>query len=131
LTVSRVRAAGAGNTKRKRDMGLHIELQVYKASYDLLIVIFQFTKEFAKEYKYTIGEIMKKEALDLLLLIYRANSRKDRTEILQTAREKIEAVRLLVRVMKDLRQISLKKFIFINEHIETVSKQLTAWQKSS
>ena len=112
-------------------MSLYIELQVYKASYDLLLTIFRFTKDFSKEYKYTIGETMKKEGIDLLLLIYKANSVKDRVDLLQSAREKLEAVRLLVRIMKDLHQISIRKFIHINEQIETVSKQLTGWQKSS
>ena len=54
-------------------MGLHNELPVYKASYDLLIGIFQFTKEFSKDYKYTVGESLKKETIELLTLIYRAN----------------------------------------------------------
>jgi hypothetical protein len=36
------------------------ELPVYKATYDLLLAIFQFTKEFSKEYKYTVGESLKK-----------------------------------------------------------------------
>ena len=41
-------------------MGLHQELPVYKATYDLLLAVFQFTKEFSKEYKYTVGESLKK-----------------------------------------------------------------------
>ncbi len=45
-------------------MGLHNELPVYKASYDLLIGIFQFTKEFSKDYKYTVGESLKKETIE-------------------------------------------------------------------
>ncbi len=40
------------------------ELPVYKASYDLLLEIFRFTKEFTKEYKYTIGESLKKETVE-------------------------------------------------------------------
>ena len=53
-------------------MGLHNELPVYKASYDLLLEIFQFTKDFNKEYKYTVGESLKKETIELLTLIFRA-----------------------------------------------------------
>lgn len=45
------------------------ELPVYKASYDLLIEIFRFTKDFKKEYKYTIGESLKKETIELITLI--------------------------------------------------------------
>jgi len=58
-------------------MSLHQELPVYKASYDLLMEIFSFTKEFSKEYKYTVGESLKKETIELLTLIFRANSRTD------------------------------------------------------
>jgi hypothetical protein len=57
------------------DMGLHSELPVYKASYDLLLEIFKFVKDFSKEFKYTVGESIKKETIELLTLIFRANSR--------------------------------------------------------
>jgi len=46
------------------------------------------------------------------------------------AREQIEVIRLLIRVMKDMKQISLEKFVRINEAVENVSKQLSGWQKS-
>jgi hypothetical protein len=111
-------------------MGLHNELPVYKASYDLLIGIFQFTKEFSKDYKYTVGESLKKETIELLTLIYRANSRKDKQEVLQEARERIEVVRLFIRLMKDMKLINLKRFVEVNKVVENVSKQLAGWQKS-
>ena len=55
-------------------MAKYNKLPVYKASYYLLLKIFRFTKEFNKEFKYTVGESLKKETLDLITLIYRANS---------------------------------------------------------
>ncbi len=57
-------------------MSRYDELPVYKATYDLLIGIFRFTKDFSREYKYTVGEKLKNETLDLIILIYRANSKK-------------------------------------------------------
>ena len=89
-------------------MGLHQELPLYKASYDLLLAIFEFTKGFSKEYKYTVGESLKKETIDLLTLIYRANSRKDKREVLQETRERIEVIWLFIRLMKDIKQINLR-----------------------
>jgi hypothetical protein len=44
-------------------MKLHSDLPVYKSTYDLLLGIFEFTKSFSKEYKYTVGESLKKEPL--------------------------------------------------------------------
>jgi len=59
-------------------MARYDELPVYKASYDLLLEIFKFTKSFSKEYKYTVGESLKNETLELITLIYRANSKKEK-----------------------------------------------------
>ena len=69
-------------------MGTYNDLPVYKATYDLLLEMFRFTKDFSKEYKYTVGESLKKETIELITLIYRANSRTDKAETLQTARER-------------------------------------------
>ncbi len=55
-------------------MAIYVHLPVYKASYDLLVEIFKFTKNFSKEYKYTIGEKLKNETTELITNIYRANS---------------------------------------------------------
>jgi hypothetical protein len=66
----------------------------------------------------------------LLTLIYRANSRYQKTDILQTAREQIEVIRLLIRLMKDMHQISIDNFVKVNQSVENVSKQLNGWQKS-
>lgn len=107
------------------------ELPVYKATYDLFLEIFRFTKNFNKEYKYTVGESIKNETLDLIMLIYRANSKRNRKELIQEAREKVEVIRLYIRLMKDLQQISIKRFVQVNIQLENVSKQLTGWKKSA
>ena len=42
-------------------MALYNHLPVYKASYDLLVKIFELTRNFSREYKYTLGESIKKK----------------------------------------------------------------------
>ncbi|MBI1934707.1 four helix bundle protein [Candidatus Peregrinibacteria bacterium] len=112
-------------------MALYSELPVYKESYDLLVDLFRFVKDFHREYKYTIGESIKKETIDMMMCVYRANSTQTKAPLLQQAREHIEVIRLLLRICKDLRQISLEKFVALNERVESASKQLAAWQRSS
>jgi hypothetical protein len=46
------------------------------------------------------------------------------------AKEHLEVARLYIRITKDLKQITLKKMIFLNEYIESISKQLTGWEKA-
>lgn len=109
---------------------LYYELPVYKASYDLVLVVYVFTKSLSREYKYTIGQDLKKEATSLMLEIYKANSTYDKKEIIKKAIERLLVIRLNVRILKDLKEISLKRFVHINSKIENVSKQLTGWEKS-
>ena len=47
-------------------MARYSDLPVYKSTYDLLLAIFRFTKEFGKGYKCTVGERLKKETIELL-----------------------------------------------------------------
>ena len=112
-------------------MTLYNNLPVYKTSYDLLLNIFKFSNNFSRDYKYTLGENIKKEVVDLIGNIYFCNKeiigRKDRIIV---AQKNTETIRLYLRLIKDLKQINLKKFIVLNEQIESISKQLTAWQKT-
>ncbi len=89
-------------------MAIYEHLPVYKASYDLLVEIFKFTKNFNREYKFTIGEKLKNETTDLITNIYRANSTYNKAEIIQKARINIEVIRLLIRLLIDLYQINIK-----------------------
>ncbi len=111
-------------------MSTYDNLPVYKTSYDLLVALFQFTKNMSREYKYTLGESIKNEAITMIIAIYKANSSYSKYDLIQSAREHAEVIRLLLRLLKDLRQISLQKFVRLNEFIESVSKQLCAWQRS-
>jgi hypothetical protein len=111
-------------------MARHDELPVYRATYSMMVSIFGFVKHFTKEYKYSVGESLKKETMELMTLIYRANAGREKAEVLQEARERIEVIRLYLRLMMDLHQVSLKQFVRVNQEVEQVSRQLTGWHKS-
>mgnify|MGYP001601965938 FL=1 len=111
-------------------MTTYNHLPVYKTSYDLILDIFKAVKDFNREYKYTLGENIKKEAIEMVTEIYRANSSFDKKPHIKKEREKIETIRIFFRLTRDLGQVGLKKFVDINENIESVSKQLAAWERS-
>jgi hypothetical protein len=111
-------------------MSRYTDLPLYKASYDLMLEVYSFVGDLGREYRYTIGERVKEEVLELFLLLYRANRNRDKFGVLEKARERIETVRLLVRLTKDLKVLGTRRFALLNERIELVSKQLLGWQKS-
>ena len=110
-------------------MAIYENLPVYKTSYDLLILTFKIIKEFTKEYKYNLWDTIKKEVINLISNIYKVNYKTDKSRNIATAREKIELLRLYFRLSRDLKIISLNKYIEVNVLVESVSKQLTAWEE--
>jgi hypothetical protein len=114
-------------------MATYDNLPVYKKTYDLLLQLYRVCQNMERDYKFTIGENLKKEVITLIINVYRANSRENKEKylLIQSARENVEVVRLLLRLLEDLRQVSIKEFILANEKLESVSKQLAAWSSSS
>ena len=106
---------------------IYDNLPVYKVSYDLIIKTFDVVTYFRREYKYSLGESIKKEIIELISNIYKANSAQQKASSIANARANIETVRLFFRLSKDLKQIDLPAFVEINQMIESISKQLTAW----
>ena len=92
--------------------------------------LFLVVRNFKRDYKYTLWETIKKEIINLIIAIYRANSHIEKQNYLEQARGHIEVVRLLIRLCKDLREIDLKDFVVINQMIESISKQIVGREKS-
>lgn len=108
-------------------MSLSENLPVFKTSYELLCVVYGLCVDMERAYRFTLGERLQKETTDLLLNIYRANSVVDKRCYIMAARENILVVRILFRVAYEKKQMAIKKWIVVNDHIESISKQLTAW----
>jgi hypothetical protein len=54
-------------------MALYYDLPVFKDVYRLTLRIFELTRHFSREYKFTLGQDMKHDCLVLVRSIYRAN----------------------------------------------------------
>jgi hypothetical protein len=51
-------------------MALYYDLNVFKDVYQMIIKIFEYTKDFPGVYKYTPGQDMKRDAIILVRCIY-------------------------------------------------------------
>ena len=74
-------------------MALYYDLKVFNDVYQLILKIFEYTKDFPREYKYTLGQDMKRDAIVLVRSIYRANKAKSKTEYLETFMDDFEILR--------------------------------------
>ncbi len=113
-------------------MAIYDNLPVYKKSYDLLLEIYGMSKNMSRDYRYTLGEELKKCIMKLMVCIYHANGSvgDEKRAHLKRAREYVVEIKLYIRLLHDLKQISMKKWLYLIEITESVSKQVTAWAKS-
>jgi hypothetical protein len=80
------------------------------------------------EITHTLGETIKEELVALITNIYRSNCRVEKKLLLSNARENLEVVRLLMRLANNLKQFTLNDFVKANMLVESISKQLVAWE---
>ena len=110
-------------------MAVYENLPVFKASYDLLLASLKLCRNLPRDYRYTFGERLKTELTDLMICIYRANGSEEKRPYLVEARERVVVIKINLSLLHDMKQISLKQYALQSVNIESVSKQLTAWQK--
>lgn len=108
-------------------MAQYNHLPIFQLAYRLTLEIHQATHQFSREYRYTLGQKLKEIIFDLLDLIVAANSKKDKTEILEEARSKLEQFRIHLRLACDLKILGLKRYESFNRTLDEISKQLSGW----
>lgn len=106
-------------------MALYTDLPVYRDAYQLILKVFEYTKEFSKEYKYTLGQDIKRDALRLVRSIYRANKHKNRAEQLDVFLDEFELLKLEIRLSTDMKLLSIKKQVALSALMSSIGKQVT------
>jgi hypothetical protein len=111
-------------------MALYYDLKVFQDVYQLILKVFEFTKDFPREYKFTLGQDMKRDAIVLVRSIYRANKAKNKTEYLEQFLDDFEILKLEIRLCVDLKIMSFKKQSEIALLMECIGKQITGWRNA-
>jgi hypothetical protein len=112
-------------------MALYYDLPVYRDTYRLILKIFECTKDFSKEYKYTLGQDMKRDALQLVRTIYRANKATHKREHLEAFLDDFELLKLEIRLATDLKILSVKKQAELSLLMSSIGKQITGWRNAN
>ncbi len=102
-------------------MAQYEHLPIYKQTYDILLRTMTATKDFPREYKYTLGQKIKDELIQIVILIYRANSAKDKLQHIQEILERIQAVQLLMRLSHDMKILPRRHYAALSEMTENLA----------
>ena len=112
-------------------MGLYYELPVFKDVYRLTLLLYTLTQNFTREYKFTLGQEMKRDCLQLVRSIYRANKTRSKEAYLDQFLDDFELLKLEIRLCVDLKLVSLKHQAEMALLMEGIGKQITGWRNAN
>jgi hypothetical protein len=104
-------------------MALSHTLPIYIATYKLIRLIFERTSNFGRAYKYTLGQDMKRDGINLVRSIYSANRSKEKRQYLEAFLDNFEILKLEVRLCQYLKLISTKQLAEISKMLAIIGKQ--------
>lgn len=111
-------------------MALYYDLPVFKDVYKLTLRLFEVTSNFPREYKFTLGQDMKRDSILLVRHIYRANKVREKTVYLEQFLDSFEVLKLELRLCKDMRLTTVKQQSEFALLMDGIGKQVTAWRNS-
>ena len=107
------------------------DLVIFQKVYDLILWMYPLVNKFPKKQRFVLGQQLENTLLDILKGIIQANQERNKLETLKQVSIDLDKFRILFRLAKDLRFMSIKQYQFGAEKINEVGKVLGGWMKSS
>ena len=79
-------------------MAHYEHLPIYKTAMDLVVYLEQVVRNFIRYHKYTLGSDLRLQSRELVTVIIRANSRREKLPVLYELRERLEGLHVLLRI---------------------------------
>jgi hypothetical protein len=105
------------------------ELVVYQKVYDFLLWVKPTVQRFQKVHKYSLGVQLENSVLDLLKSIVRANNSRDKVVLISDCFVCFEIVKVLVRLSRDFRLLTVRQFEFSSSKLVEINRLLNGWSK--
>ena len=105
------------------------QLLIYQKFYDFILAFYPVINHIPKSHRLVMGRHLEELCLLLLTLIIKANrERGNNRTILQTQiSDELDVLRILVRLSKDLKFMSIKQYTLIAERLNEVGKMVYSW----
>ncbi|MDD2647095.1 MAG: diversity-generating retroelement protein Avd [Patescibacteria group bacterium] len=106
-------------------------LPIFQKIYDLILWLHPVINKFPKSQRFVLGQQIENTILEVLKTIIQANAERNKTAYLKQASIDLDKLRILIRLSKDLKFVSLKQYSLTAEKINEIGKMLGGWLKSS
>ncbi len=105
------------------------EMQAVTKIYDVLKWLIPQISKMPRSHKFTLGDRVTNLGLDILMLLVEASYTRDKLALLRQANMKLEQLRYIMRLCKDLELFSLKRYEYISREINEAGSFVGGWVK--
>lgn len=108
------------------------DIPVFKKSYDLYKVFYGFRATVPKQDRYTIWQRSETLMIELIesIVLGSQMGKAEKLPTLERASSKISVIRVLIRLMKEVKAIDTKKYVALEEIVDEIGRMLGGWIRS-
>jgi hypothetical protein len=106
------------------------QLTLYQKHYDLILYAFPVILKYPRDMRFTLGQQTLNCLMEIARMIAVANKERERRKTLFEIDLKLEELRLLIRLAKDLKLLPMKQYGLLSGRITEVGRLLGGWMKS-
>ena len=109
------------------------DIPIFKKIYELYKNFYQTRGNVSKQDRYTIFLKCENTILEIIEGVLEASqlSKDNKLPILEKTSLKLNLLRVLIRLMKDVKSITLKNYASMEEQIDEIGRMLGGWIKST
>jgi hypothetical protein len=108
---------------------LQKEVSAVTKTYDFALWMLPHLTKFERQHRFTLGDRIEEGVLEILELLVEASYTREKRALLRRANLRLERLRYLIRLAKDLRQLSLKQYEFAAKAMQAIGVEIGGWER--
>jgi hypothetical protein len=107
------------------------QLIVFQRFYDFILILYPVINRLPKNHRSAIGVQIERVSINILISIIYANSQTglSRQSTLKIISQNLDVLRIVIRLTKDLRFISLGQYQLLSQKLNEIAKLFSSWSK--
>ena len=107
-----------------------MELSIIQKTYDLTLWLVPILGRMPRQHRFTLGERISDNLYDFLEQLIEAKYSKNKREILSKLNPRLSVIQYQIRLLYDLKLISLQRYDYASKHLTEIGQELGGWLKS-
>lgn len=110
-----------------------LDMPIFKKAYSLYKDFYTIRSSISKQDRYTIYLRVENTILEVIekILLASQQNKLQKLPTLEQTSLKLNLLRVLIRIMKDVKAINIKKYATLEENIDEIGRMIGGWIKST